>query len=176
PTSPTRRASDLPQVCHVPRDLSLGHERLDLEDAAVEAVGRGDAAAPRAEVAHDVALVSPRRADGDPAHGLEHRGARLRECFLDAVRRSRAEGHLGGVDRVVLPVEALDLDVDDLEAVQPARGHGLARAALDSGDEVARDRPAYHRVLERDALAASARAQPQLGDRELAVAAGLLLE
>jgi hypothetical protein len=72
---------------------------------------------------------------------------------------------------VVLAVVALDPHVDDREAVHAARRHRLFDAALDGRDVLLRDRPADDRVDELGPFAAAHRADPQVGDGELAVAA-----
>ena len=74
-----------------------------------------------------------------------------------------------------LPSKHGDLHVDDREAERAAVLLGLGDALLDRGDEVARDHAADDRVDELDARAALVRLDAQPRDRELAVAAGLLL-
>ena len=77
---------------------------------------------------------------------------------------------------MVLAVVALDAHVDDREAVGAAGGHRLLDALLDGRDVVARDGAADDRVDELEPGAALQRADAQVGDRVLPVAAGLLLD
>ena len=77
---------------------------------------------------------------------------------------------------MVLAVVALDVHVDDGEAVHAAGGHRLLDALLHGGDVVARDRPADDRVGELEPAARGQRRDAQVGDGELAVAAALLLD
>ena len=90
--------------------------------------------------------------------------------------RSVLERHVGRVDAVVLAVVALDADVDDGEAVRAAGVHRFLDALLHGGDVVAGDRAADDRVDELESGATLQRADPQVGDGVLAVAAGLLLD
>ena len=77
---------------------------------------------------------------------------------------------------MVLAVEAGDLHVDDREAERAAVLLGFGDALLDRGEEVPRDHAADDRVDELVAGAALLRLDAQPRDRELAVAAGLLLQ
>ena len=75
-----------------------------------------------------------------------------------------------------LPSKHGDLDVDDREAERAAVLLRLVHALLDRGNEVAGDHAADDRVDELVAAAARLRFDAQPRDRELAVAAALLLD
>ena len=76
---------------------------------------------------------------------------------------------------MVLAVVAGHLHVDDGIAEVAAVGHRLLDALFHRGDELPGDGAADDRVHEDEALSALERLDPQVGDAELAVTAGLLL-
>ena len=108
--------------------------------------------------------------------GSSSAGPAFCDRLEEAGRGRGAERHVGRVDRVGLAVEALDLDVDDRDAVAAAACHRLLDPEPDGGDVLLGDRPADDGVDELEPLAAGQRRHAQVDDRELAVPARLLLE
>src|SRR5207249_6636259 len=106
---------------------------------AVAGLRPSDLAALGVEVAHDVAKKALRDADLDVLDRLQQHRPGLQGGLPDGHRAGDLEGHVGGVDGVVLAVDQGDLDVDHRVAGHDAFGHGVADAFFDRGPEVLGD-------------------------------------
>ena len=98
-------------------------------------------------------MMSPVYASGTTTSSvhdrLEQHDARCLDGFLQRERARDLERHVGGVDRVELPVDQRHLDVDHRVPADHAVGHRLHDALLDRRDELLRDRAAEDLVARR---------------------------
>src|SRR6266568_4227099 len=152
----------------------VGQRHLRGDDLRIAArVHTLDLAAPRVQIADDVAHEGLGRHHLDVHDRLEEDRARLGGALLEPDRSGDLERHLGRVDLVVAAVGDLDLEVHHREARQDAALHGLDDALLDGADELLRDRAPDDDVLEFEALARLLRDEAQPAVTVLALAAGL---
>src|ERR687890_842048 len=165
------------QVAHVAEHLRQRHQGPD--DAGAGALlHRLDGPAPGVQVADDVTHVLLRGDDLDGHQRLEQGRAGLARGLLEGDRAGDLEGHLRGVDLVVLAVEQGGLDPDDRVAGQDAVLHGVLHARVDRGDVLPRDAPTRDLVLELVGRGVAAHRQwleRDLHLRELPGPTGLLL-
>src|SRR5215210_4340057 len=135
------------QVAHVAEHLRERDEGPD--DASAGALlHRLDGPAPGVQVADDVAHVLLGRDDLDGHERLEQSRAGLAGGLLEDHRAGDLEGHLRGVDLVVLAVEQRGLDADHGVAGKHAVLHGVLHALVDRGDVLPRDATTGDLVLE----------------------------
>src|SRR6478752_3859322 len=165
------------QVAHVAEHLRERDQRLD--DASAGAlVHRLDGSAPGVQVADDVTHVLFGGDDLDRHERLEQGRAGLACRLLEGDRAGDLEGHLRGVDLVVLAVEQRCLDADHGVAGENAVLHGVLHARVDRRDVLPRDPPTGDLVLElvgRPVCAHLERLDGDLHLRELAGPTRLLL-
>src|SRR4051794_4611913 len=165
------------QVAHVAEHLRQRHQSPD--DAGAGAlVHRLDGSAAGVQVADDVAHVLFRGDDLDGHERLEQGRAGLAGGLLEGDRAGDLEGHLRGVDLVVLAVQEQRLDPDHGIAGEDAVLHGVLHALVHRGDVLLRDATTGDLVLELVGRRVAAHGQRLEGDlhlRELAGATGLLL-
>src|SRR4051794_221948 len=165
------------QVAHVAEHLRERDQGPD--DAGAGALlHRLDDPAPGVQVADDVAHVVLGRDDLDGHQRLEQGRVGLARGLLEDHRAGDLEGHLRGVDLVVLAVEQRGLDAHDRVAGEDAVLHGVLDAVVDRGDVLLRDPTTGDGVLElvgRRVPADGQRGEGDLHLRELAGTTGLLL-
>src|SRR5204863_6417218 len=135
----------------------------------------GNAAAPRAEVAHQVPGILIRRVDFDVHDGFEERGARLLHGFLEREGAGNLEGDVRRNHIVVFAVVENGTEIRDREPSEIAARRGNANSLLDGRNPVCRDGAAENVVDEFDALAALDGLHLDAAHTELPVPAGLLL-
>src|SRR4051794_36132085 len=159
-------------------------EHLRERDQGPDDAGAGallhrlDHPAPGVQVPDDVTHVVLGRDDLDGHHRLEQGRAGLAGGLLEDHRAGDLEGHLRGVDLVVLAVQQGGLDAHDRVASEDAVLHGVLDALVDRGDVLPRDPTAGDSVLEfvgRRVAADLERLQGDLHLRELTRPTGLLL-
>src|SRR5829696_7595421 len=135
------------QVTHVAEHLRERDQGPD--DAGAGALlHRLDRSAPGVQVADDVAHVLLGRDDLDGHERLEQGRAGLAGGLLEDHRAGDLEGHLRGVDLVVLAVEQGGLDADHRVAGEDAVLHSVLHALVDRGDVLPRDAATGDLVLE----------------------------
>src|SRR5215210_5811646 len=165
------------QVAHVAEHLRERDEGPD--DASAGALlHRLDGPAPGVQVADDVAHVLLGRDDLDGHERLEQSRAGLAGGLLEDHRTGDLEGHLRGVDLVVLAVQQRGLHADHGVAGEDAVLHGVLHALVDRGDVLLRDPATGDLVLELVGRRVAAHLERLEGDlhlRELAGATRLLL-
>src|SRR3954471_2488275 len=165
------------QVAHVAEHLRERDQGPD--DAGAGALlHRLDDPAPGVQVADDVAHVVLGRDDLDGHERLEQGRVGLACGLLEDHRAGDLEGHLRGVDLVVLAVDQGGLDTDHRVAGEDAVLHGVLDALVDRRDVLPGHAPTGHAVLElvrRRVAADRQRLQGDLDLRELAGATRLLL-
>src|ERR671916_209799 len=165
------------QVTHVAEHLRERDQRPD--DAGAGALlHRLDHPAPGVQVADDVAHVVLGRDHLDGHHRLEQGRAGLARGLLEDHRAGDLEGHLRGVDLVVLAVDQGGLDAHHRVAGEDAVLHGVLHALVDRGDVLPRDATTGDGVDELVGGGVTAdlqRLQRHLDLRELTGPTGLLL-
>src|SRR5215210_7845665 len=165
------------QVAHVAEHLRERDQGPD--DASAGALlHRLDGPAPGVQVADDVAHVLLGRDDLDGHERLEQGRAGLARGLLEDHRAGDLEGHLRGVDLVVLAVEQRRLDTHHGVAGEDAVLHGVLHALVDRRDVLPRDAATGDLVLELVGRAVGRDLQGLEADLhlgELARATGLLL-
>src|SRR5689334_2539519 len=135
------------QVAHVAEHLRERDQRPD--DASAGALlHRLDDPAPGVQVADDVTHVVLGRDDLDGHQRLEQGRVGLARGLLEDHRAGDLEGHLRGVDLVVLAVEQDRLDAHHRVAGEDAVLHGVLDAVVHRGDVLPRDAATGHGVLE----------------------------
>src|SRR6218665_1307607 len=155
--------------------LAPGHLAADGHGTAALAGGAGDEAAPRRQVARDIAHRMLGHGDLDLHDRFEHGRTGLADRGHKGLATGGREGDVLAVDAVVLAVVHHDAHVDHGVAGDRAVGQHLAHAFLDRRDELARDRAAPDFVGEREARAAPEWLDAQEDFGELAGTAALLL-
>src|SRR3982751_7036365 len=126
------------QVAHVAEHLRQRHQSLD--DAGAGALlHRLDGPAAGVQVADDVTHVLFRGDDLDGHQRLEQGRAGLAGGLLEDHRAGDLEGHLRGVDLVVLTVDQRRLHADHRVPGEDAVLHGVLHAGVDRGDVLPRD-------------------------------------
>ena len=133
----------------------------------------GNAAAPRAEVAHQVAGVLIRRIDFHVHDGLEQRRPRLFHGLLERQRAGNLESDIRRIHVVIFAIVENGPEIRHGKSREVAARGGIANALLDRRNPVFGDRPAENIVDELDALAALDRLHLDAAHAELAVAARL---
>src|SRR5918997_1061561 len=135
------------QVAHVAEHLRQRHQGPD--DAGAGALlHRLDGPAAGVQVADDVAHVLFRGDDLDCHQRLEQGRAGLACGLLEDHRAGDLEGHLRGVDLVVLAVQQGGLHADHGVAGEDAVLHGVLHALVDRRDVLPRDATTGDLVLE----------------------------
>src|SRR4051794_38289411 len=165
------------QVAHVAEHLRQRHQGLD--DAGAGALlHRLDGSAAGVQVADDVTHVLLRGDDLDGHQRLEQGRAGLARGLLEDHRAGDLEGHLRGVDLVVLAVEQGRLDADHRVAGEDAVLHRVLHALVDRRDVLPGDAATGDLVLELVGRAVGRDLEGLDADlhlRELARTTGLLL-
>src|SRR4051795_4394187 len=135
------------QVAHVAEHLRERDQGPD--DAGAGALlHRLDGSAPGVQVADDVAHVLFRGDDLDGHERLEQGRAGLACGLLEDHRAGDLEGHLRGVDLVVLAVDQRRLHTDHGVAGEDAVLHGVLHARVHRRDVLPGDAATGHGVLE----------------------------
>src|SRR4029077_7820843 len=117
-------------------------------------IAAGDAAAPAAQVAHQVTRILIGSIDFDVHHRLEQHWPGLLHGFLEGQRAGDLESDVRGVDVVVFAVVEDGAEINHGEAGEiPARG-GFANSSFHGGNPVPWYRAAENVIDELDALAA----------------------
>src|SRR5919199_75093 len=159
------------QVAHVAEHLRERDQGPD--DAGAGALlHRLDHPAPGVQVADDVTHVVLGRDDLDGHHRLEQGRAGLAGGLLEDHRAGDLEGHLRGVDLVVLAVEQGGLDADQRVAGEDAVLHGVLDALVDRRDVLPRDAATGDGVLELVGRTVAGHVQRLEGDLHLGELAG----
>src|SRR5690242_7063864 len=126
------------QVAHVAEHLRERDQGPD-DASAGTLLHRLDGSAPGVQVADDVAHVVLGRDDLDGHQRLEQGRAGLAGGLLEDHRAGDLEGHLRGVDLVVLAVDEGRLDANHRVAGEDAVLHGVLHARVDRLDVLPRD-------------------------------------
>src|SRR3954465_15035519 len=135
------------QIAHVAEHLRERDQGPD--DAGAGALlHRLDDPAPGVQVADDVAHVVLGRDDLDGHQRLEQGRVGLARGLLKDHRAGDLEGHLRGVDLVVLAVDQDGLDTHQWVTGEDAVLHRVLDALVDRGDVLPRDPATGHGVLE----------------------------
>src|SRR4051812_31391050 len=165
------------QVAHVAEHLRERDQGPD--DAGAGALlHRLDGSAPGVQVADDVTHVLFRGDDLDGHQRLEQGRTGLARGLLEDHRAGDLEGHLRGVDLVVLAVQQGSLDADHGVAGEDAVLHRVLHALVDRRDVLPRDATTGDLVLELVGRAVGRDLEGLDADLdlgELARATGLLL-
>src|SRR5919112_33935 len=135
------------QVAHVAEHLRQRHQGPD-DTGAGALLHRLDGSAAGVQVADDVAHVLLGGDDLDCHQRLEQGRAGLAGGLLEDHRAGDLEGHLRGVDLVVLTVDQRRLHADHRVPREDAVLHGVLHAGVDRGDVLPRDATTGDGVLE----------------------------
>src|SRR5262249_10159418 len=154
----------------------FGERHLGLDDDVVATrFAAGNAAAPRAEVAHQVTGLLIRRVNFHVHDGLKQRRTRLLHSFLERQRAGNLERNVRRIHVVVFAVVQNGAKIRYWKPCEIAARGRVANTLFDRRNPVFRNRSAENIVDELDALAALDRLELHAADAELAVPAGLFL-
>src|SRR5260370_28898597 len=152
----------------------FGERHLRFDDYVVAAqIASGDAAAPAAQITHQVTRILVGGIDFDVHHRLEQHRPGLLHGFFEGQRAGDFESDVRGVDVVVFAVVEDGAEINHWEAGQITARGGFANSSFHRGNPVPWYRAAHNGVDELHALPALDRLHFDATDAELAVPAGL---
>src|SRR5260370_5313768 len=162
------------QVVRVGEHFRERHLRFDDYVVAAQ-IASGDAAAPAAQVTHQVSRILVGGIDFDVHHRLKQHRPGLLHSFLEGQRAGDLESDVRGVDIVVFAVVENGAEINHWEAGEITARGGFANSSFHGGNPVPWYRAAENVVDELDALPALDGLHFDATDAKLAVPAGLFL-